>query len=184
MREKVIWRPIPTYESLYEISSSGEIRSLSYTKQFNRKGTIVSRFFPSHRLTPSLDTNGYYVVSLHDPNGGRKKYGLHRLVALTFIENPLNLPQVNHKDENKKNNSVSNLEWCTAKYNTNYGTARIRNKKNRIRGVIQCTRDGVEIARYPSAPIAELATNIRRQNIVACLKGRRQLAGGCVWKYS
>jgi len=61
-------------------------------------------------------------IELTDRDGDRKKFPVHRLVASTFIPNPNNYPQINHKDEDKTNNSISNLEWCTAKYNINYGT--------------------------------------------------------------
>ena len=73
-------------------------------------------------LSPFISKQGYYRVSLSN----HKKYFVHRLVAETFIDNPDNLPQINHKDENKLNNNVDNLEWCTNSYNVNYGT---RNKK-------------------------------------------------------
>ena len=72
-------------------------------------------------LKPNITPQGYKSVELFN-NNGSKRLLIHRLVAQAFIPNPENLPQVNHKDENPSNNNVDNLEWCTQKYNCNYGT--------------------------------------------------------------
>ena len=112
-----IWKDIEGYEGLYEVSSYGRVRSLGQFVNHNfggyayRKGRI---------LKPGLGSRGYLSVTL-SKNGIQKQYTVHRLVAQAFIENPDNLPQVNHKDEDRTNNNVTNLEWCDAKYNVNYG---------------------------------------------------------------
>lgn len=72
-------------------------------------------------LKPVKNNTGYSIVCLHK-DGEHKNYYIHRLVAEAYIPNPDNLPQVNHKDENKENNSLQNLEWCTHEYNNNYGS--------------------------------------------------------------
>lgn len=120
-----IWRPIEGYEGLYEVSSYGRVRSLDRYDRMNhfRKGRIMKQ---------SYNGNGYLTVDLC-LNGKVKKYLGHRLVAQVFIKNPCNLPQINHIDEDKSNNRVENLEWCDAKYNTNYGTARIRGRETAIK---------------------------------------------------
>ena len=97
-----IWKDIENYEEYYQISSLGRIR--------NKKENRI--------LKPSKSC-GYYHISLR--YGNKKEMLIHRLVAKAFIPNPLNLSYVNHKDENKLNNNVENLEWCTAKYNNSYG---------------------------------------------------------------
>jgi hypothetical protein len=94
-------RDIPGFEGKYAITSCGKVWS------HKRK-----RF-----LKPQMNEKGYLRIQLHG-----KYYRIHRLVAMAYLPNPNNLPQVNHKDENKQNNCLNNLEWCDAKYNNNYGT--------------------------------------------------------------
>ena len=124
-----IWKPIEGYEGLYEVSNTGRVRSFDrYVKYSNgqihlHKGKVLS---------PIKDTDGYLQVVLHC-NGKCKTIKVHRLVAQAFIPNPDNLPQINHKDEDKLNNCVENLEWCTAKYNINYGTRNIRRRETLIK---------------------------------------------------
>ena len=120
-----IWKPILHYEDLYEVSSLGRVKVLSRTITYhNQNNRSVIRTYPSKILKPT-NSRGYLRVSLNQ-NGKIKKEQVHRLVAQAFIPNPNQLPEVNHKDENKLNNYVGNLEWCTSKYNCNYGTRNIR----------------------------------------------------------
>ena len=114
------WRPIKGYEGLYEVSNLGRIKRLPLGKQWPYRQTHnkIRRLKKSNR--------GYLVVNLSKQNKV-KFYAVHRLVAAAFIPNTGNLPQINHKDENKTNNRVENLEWCNAKYNICYGTGRIEN---------------------------------------------------------
>ena len=108
------WKAIVGYEGIYEVSDTGLVRSLNWerTKQVRV-------------LRPGKLERGYLFVPL-SKDGHVKNFLVHRLVAQAFIPNPQCLPQVNHKDEDKENNSVSNLEWCTARYNINYGTCQQR----------------------------------------------------------
>lgn len=112
-----IWKPIKGYEN-YMVSSLGNVKSLNYNR--TEKEQI---------LKPGKDKTGYLFVWLCK-EGIRKKCLVHRLVAETFIDNPNNLPCVNHKDENKQNNCLSNLEFCSYKYNSNYGTRNERTSKS------------------------------------------------------
>lgn len=113
---KQIWKDISGYEGKYQVSNTGKVRSLNYN---GTKGKMM-------RLKLSNNNHyGYKRVRLYK-NGKYKAYLVHRLVALAFIPNPNNYSFINHKDENPSNNYYKNLEWCTPKYNSNYGT---RNEK-------------------------------------------------------
>lgn len=104
------------YTGLYQVSNMGGVRSLNY----NKSGIIKTLSLTQRK--------GYNIVSL-SKNGEKTIFTVHRLVATMFIPNPYNYPVVNHKDENKANNMVDNLEWCTVQYNTQYSSYKIRDSK-------------------------------------------------------
>ena len=122
-----IWRPVVGYEGLYEVSNTGRVRSLD---RYVRCKSY--RLHKGKVLSPGKDKDGYLFVVL-SCNGKHKTIAVHKLVAQAFIPNPDDLPIINHKDEDKTNNRVDNLEWCTAKYNMNYGTRNIRIKETAIK---------------------------------------------------
>lgn len=134
-------------------------------------------------LKPTLDSKGYLQIEL---NGKMKK--VHRLVAEAFIPNTTNLPEVNHKDENKRNNSVENLEWCTSKYNSNYGTRNERiaiatsNAIWRKKSVVCLTLNGEFIKEYSSINECE-KDGFHSSNVRAVLKNRRKTTGGVIFVY-
>ena len=114
----MIWKEIYGYEGRYQISDFGVVKTVY--KEFEKE------------LKQQENHKGYYTVSLCK-NGKHKTFFVHRLVAMAFLENPQNLPEVNHKDENPKNNCLSNLEWCDRKYNMNYGNVRYKIGKGHIK---------------------------------------------------
>lgn len=123
---KEIWKDIIGYEGIYQISNLGRVKSLE------REYWHGNRWYHQKEkyLSIKCDRNGYLSVMLYNADHVSKRIMVHLLVARHFIPNPDNLPEVNHKDENKKNPCVSNLEWCTCKYNANYGTKRKRISKS------------------------------------------------------
>lgn len=111
-----MWEDIPGYEGYYQASRDGRIRSVVRTVEFERNGEVSHATYQSVELSPVLNRDGYYSVML-SVDGKTKNPNVHYLVAKTFIFNPDNKPQVNHKDGNKTNNDVSNLEWSTRSEN-------------------------------------------------------------------
>lgn len=123
--EEEVWEYIPGYEGLYQVSNMGRARSVYHEDGFGRK-------FCGRMLKPIDAGNGY--LRLHLSKGSKRELvSLHRLVAMLFVPNPLGHPIINHKDENPRNNRSDNLEWCTQKYNINYGS-RSRRSGEKHRG--------------------------------------------------
>ena len=151
------------YENLYAVTSCGKV--WSYRRQ---------KF-----LTPSANEKGYLYVSLYK-NGEQKRYRIHRLVAEAYLPNPNNLLQVNHKDENKANNCLQNLEWCNAKYNVNYGTGTKRSANSRKIPILQYDLNGNFIREWGCT--ADAAKEFKG-HICECLRGRRKTAANYIWKY-
>ena len=112
-----IWRNAPGHEG-YQVSNEGNVKSLAKDVVY-KDGRI--RHYEEKLLKPVANYKGYLVVNLYK-DGKKKLKKIHQLVAQAFIPNPLGLPEVNHKDEDKTNNRVENLEWCTHEYNINYGS--------------------------------------------------------------
>ena len=177
-----IWKPIPGYEGYYEISNTGKVRSLTRTiiKSNGRPQT-----FYGEEKKPTLTPFGYYRISLAK-QGIKQFYFIHRLVALTFIPNPDNKPFINHKDENKTNNNVENLEWCTSLENNNYGTIKERHSKTTSHPIIMCDKEThEEIKEFLNTKIAakELGSPNSSANIYRVLNGERKSALNYFWKY-
>ena len=126
------WKPISGYEGLYEVSSFGRVRSLDRVVKKKCRGGQTAVCLYNGKLL-KLATNCNYLTVQLNKNGTGKTHAVHRLVARAFIPNPKSLPQVNHKDENKWNNCVENLEWCDGHYNCTYGTI-IERKRQRVSG--------------------------------------------------
>jgi hypothetical protein len=169
------WKDVAGYEGLYQVSDQGNVRS---RRRRGSSGGI---------LKPKVDRNGYVQVELYR-KGQRKNILVHRLVAETFIPNPLNLPQVNHKDENPKNNAVDNLEWCTQKYNLNYGTCPARIAAKLLNGpcakaVFQYDKFGNLIKEWPSTIEIQRQTGFAQSNISDCCLGKRKSANGYIWRF-
>jgi hypothetical protein len=184
------WRDIKGYEGLYQVSSLGRVRSVDRTIQQKRKNTTNKRNIKGKilKLWKAVD---YLHVTLSN-EGKIKAPFVHKLVADAFVDNPLNLPHVNHKDENKINNNCSNLEWCTQKYNRNYGTGEERRVKSFISSVESHKR-----SRRPVLQIDEMGNVVNRyfalnqvrndgfspSCVYQCCAGQRKTHKGYRWQY-
>ena len=124
------WRNVVGYEGYYQVSNLGNVRSVDRTiVDMGKGGTIRKRAYKGKVMKQYLNKQGYYTVGLRKPDVSHKESLVSRMVAMAFIPNPDNLPCVNHKDENSKNNCVNNSEWCTREYNNRYGTIRERHRQ-------------------------------------------------------
>lgn len=179
-----IWRDIKGYEGKYQVSNLGRVKSLERTDNNNHK-------VKEKELKIISDKDQYSIINLYQ-NGKNKTCRIHRLVASAFIPNPNNYPVINHKDENRTNNRIDNLEWCTSKHNNNYGS---HNKKvgkalkgkpkskqhilkvrenNPNKRKVKCLNTN-EIFEY----IVDAARiyNICQSDITKCCKGKNKSAG-------
>lgn len=174
------WIDICGYERLYQVSNFGRVKSL---RRIKPNGQEVKE-----RILKSLDnTHGYQYVSL-SKNGVLHKEYIHRLVAKHFLDNPMGYKCVNHKDENKSNNNVNNLEWCTVEYNNNYGTAKRRGMETYInhgnnRSVCMYSLDGKLIRTFTRAYDVRLIGFNRRGVYNNCLN-RTKTYKGYVFRFS
>lgn len=160
-----IWKDIPNCKGMYQVSNLGNVRSFS-----NKKNGDL--------LKLSTNKHGYYTVCIKGKN-----VLVHRLVAIAFIPNPDNYNVVNHKDENKLNNNINNLEWCTSQYNFDYKTARLRQAISQGKPVEQLTLDNIPIATYYSSACASFINGCDDSSIHKCCLGKRKTAGGYKWRY-
>lgn len=154
-----IWKNIEGYEGLYQVSNYGNVKSLRFGKE--------------KILKPAKDKNGYLMVCLSKQS--QTTHYIHRLVAMAFIDNPNNFSELNHRDEDKTNNKVENLEFCDRGYNINYGT---RNQK--ISKQVLCLETGKI---YLSTMEVERELGFNNGNIGKCCNGKRKTCGGYTWKY-
>ena len=162
------WYPVKGYESMYEVSDQGRVKSVKFGKE--------------KILKPGRNQQGYLLVNICK-NGERKMYLVHRLVAQAFIPNTNNLPQVNHKDEDKENNKVENLEWCDSKYNINYGNRTQRQVYKLSKPVLQYTKSGGLVREWKSATDVERNLGYFHNYISKCCTGRYKSAYNFIWKF-
>lgn len=176
-----IWRDIEGYEDFYQISSIGRIRSKDRYLKTCGNGL---RYAKGKIIKPVVCTNGYCEVHLRKDKK-REVRLLHRVVAKAFIPNPDSLPEVNHKDENIKNNSVENLEWCTSKYNANYGNRNKKMVENMKKvSINQYDKDGNFIKTWDSIIVACRELGADASSIIRVCKGKQKTAVGYIWKYA
>lgn len=182
-----VWKDVVGYEGYYQVSNFGRIYSLP--RKHTKGGFRKFRY----------DKDGYARVDLYNDTNKGKVFGVHRLVAIAFIPNPNELPMINHKDENPKNNRADNLEWCNCVYNNNYGTRNIRisltqksregrkGKENpRARKVYQFDKKGnfIKVWECINDALKTISEKAQATNISACCNNKLKSAYGYVWRYT
>lgn len=185
-----MWKDIYGYEGFYAISEKGEVKSLERMVRHPKGGNKIIR----ERIKPQfVGSNGYFIVSLNKNGVGCTKT-VHRLLAIAFLDNPEGKREVNHKDGNKLNNSLENLEWSTASENRYHafrmglqkGPMSMKGRKGKLcvhsKKVYQVLANGDKIE-FDSATTAEEKIGISRRGISYCAKGKQDLAGGYKWTY-
>lgn len=163
---KEVWKNIKNYEGYYQVSNYGNIKNV-------RTGRILKHF---------IQGCNYYYVILSINNKQKHKY-IHRLVAEAFIPNPNNYKYINHKDENKLNNNIENLEWCTQKYNCNYGNGIEKGHINQRKKINQYDLQGNFIKQWDSALQIRKHLNISDTHVGDCCKGITKSFKNYIWKY-
>ena len=180
-----IWKDIEGYDGRYKVSNMGNVKSMNYGNHGYAKN-----------LVPKVNNCGRLWVELIK-DGEKKQFLIHRLVGKTFIPNPHNLPEINHKDENVMNNVVDNLEWCTKEYNLRYtanrhpewfrhgsNPGRSRASKNKHLLINQYDADGKLLRQWPNARSVFVETGMSDWSIAECCRGKRKQAYGFKWQYA
>lgn len=174
-----IWKDIKGYEGRYQVSNMGRVKRLA---RVCNCGEVLDERILKTRPT----RGGYPLILLRESDGGRRRgHSVHRLVATAFLPNPDNLPQVNHKNEDRTDNRSVNLEWCTAHYNMHYGNCQRRIFEGQhFKPVDQYTKDGKFITHYKSVSDCSRATGISTGRISAICNRRGFSSKGFTFKYS
>ena len=185
---KEIWKDVEGYEGIYQISNTGKVKSLERTCLIRNNST---RIVKECILKPKITRLGYKEVTLYKDKT-KKNLRINRLVAIAFIPNPHNYPIVNHKDEDKLNNNESNLEWCTHKYNSNYGTSidRLKNSegfKKHINSlkkkIIQYDLNMNFVKEWSDSYAVAKELNVKRECIRDCCNHKQKTDYGYIWEY-
>lgn len=188
-----IWKDIKGYEKMYQISNCGRIRSLSRFINNNKEDGSIGFYLKEKIKNQCISKTGYYICTLYKKGKGRT-FKVHRLIAEAFIDNPSNYPIINHKDGNKLNNAIDNLEWCDYSYNNKEAYRQGLKEKN-LKWIVECNKrkrkkvnqydlNNNLIKQWKSIHEAENQTKIHHINIIKVCKGQRFTAGGYKWKYA
>ena len=176
-----IWKDIPGYEGLYQVSNLGRVKALEKKQKVNIKNNeYITRKEKIKKLTK--DKYGYVRVMLYKND----KYTLkqvHRLVAQAFLDNYDEKLEVNHLDCNIENNNLSNLEMCTRKQNMEYAS-KLKRMNPSKKAIIQFTKDMKYVKRYESLSVASIEMNTSVSNICQALKNPNIKAKKCYWRYA
>lgn len=175
---KEIWKDIHDYEGLYQASSLGRIRSVDRYVTQKGRGKAFTGLRKGKIIKQRLQNSGYFVVWL-SKQGKVRALTVHRIIATTFIDNPENMGDVNHKDGDRKNNCVSNLEWCTRSQNIKHSYEKLNHKINGK--PVRCIELG---SAYSSAAEASRQMGINASGISNAASGRTKTSGGYKWEWA
>lgn len=162
-----IWKDIKDYPN-YQVSNMGRVKSLKYDKE--------------KILKSCKDKDGYLIVGI-SKEGKIKNFKVHRLVASAFIPNPNNLPYINHINEIKDDNRIENLEWCSSKYNANYGSRNERMAKAKSIPILQFSKTDDLLRKWDSAIEVERELGFYHTHITSCCKGKLKSAYNYKWDF-
>lgn len=190
------YKYVKGYEDCYIVHDDGRVESLDrYVEKKYKSGKVCKNFIKGRLLKHVINNRGYHCVNLYK-NGVNKRFLVSRLVAQAFIPNPNNLPEVDHIDENKDNNRVGNLQWCTRQFNNTRGIqsreGREKTSEFRMKKVGMYDTMGKLLKIYKGIRIAERDTGLKNTNISHCCKwnleqkGRMKnnhTCGGYIWRY-
>ena len=180
-----VWKDIKDFEGLYQISNLGRIKSMQrYVKNKSSKRVVKEKM-----LKNQINNKGYYSVILRK-NGKTFTKTVHRLIAIAFIENKNNYPCINHKDGNKLNDKLDNLEWCSYKHNIREAYRLGLNKytnlinfKNLPKKVLQFDKNGNFIKEFDSIREASKIADVCYNSISLNCRGKQKYAGDYTWKF-
>lgn len=188
------WKAVKGYEDFYEISDLGRIRS-RVRKIIYPSGRIEYR--KARLLVTTINKhNGYSYVGLYDGNKTPRCFRFHRLVAQNFLENPDNLPEVNHEDFDKQNNAATNLKWCDSFYQQQHaakkpgrkwgltGVRRIGKDNCKSKPVVALDAAGKELGRFESGNLAAAALNCQQAKVSMCCQGKRSSHKGYRFQFA
>lgn len=177
------WHDVKGFEGIYKVSSLGRIKSLTRTITYKNGAKHLTK---GKMLKPIMDSYGYYRATLYK-NGHAYQRLVHRIVADEFVSNPNNYSDINHKNEMRTDNRSENLEWCTKKYNNNYGRHNDHLSLAKCKSIYQLDSDHNIIAKWKSINEAVQGLKLPKAshcNISACLHGRIQHAYGYTWRFA
>lgn len=182
MKEE-IWKDIDGYKGYYQVSNLGRVRSLDRYIEYIYNDMVVTRKQRGRIRQPAINHQGYLQLSLLK-NGVSTTFKVHRLVAKAFLPNPDNLTEINHINENKQDNHINNLEWCSRQYNCIYGTAPKRRALACSKAIEQIDMDTNEVvAVFASASEASRKLGFTRVGIQRCCVKRQISCQGYYWRF-